>query len=375
VEHSPSSGHCSWILKLPVVALALVLLLAQGQVMTPGSYAAATSPALTSTPPSEASIASVLAKAVQVSTGDRHACAVTAEGGVKCWGGNGYGQLGDGTTTDRLTPVDVQGLGTKVVALSSGSSKTCAVTSSGGVKCWGCNQAGQLGDGTTTNRLTPVDVAGLTSGVVSVTAGNDHACAVTTSGGVKCWGGNQEGDLGDGTAMERHTPVEVAGLTSGVRAVTAFGYFTCALTTGGGVKCWGSNYGGQLGDGSTTDRSMPVDVVGLSSGVVAVSAGGLHTCAVTAAGGVKCWGWNGDGQDGDGTTTDRLAPVDVAGLASGVQGVSSGGSHTCALISGGGVKCWGSNESGRLGDGTTTQRLTPVDVSGLDRGVAQVSAG
>ena len=144
----------------------------------------------------------------------------------------------------------------------------------------GSNGSGQLGDDTTTQRSTPVNVSGLASGVTALAAGDGHTCALTTGGGVKCWGSNFSGQLGDGTTNQRSTPVDVAGLASGVIALAAGGYHTCALTTGGGVKCWGSNYYGQLGDGTTSDRSTPVNVAGLVSGVTALAAGSSHTCAL-----------------------------------------------------------------------------------------------
>ena len=312
--------------------------------------------------------------AAAVSAGNTHTCAVITGGGVKCWGRNYWGQLGDGTTTNRARPVDVMGLGS-VAAVSAGYYHTCALTTAGGVKCWGGNSSGELGDGTTTDRLTPVDVVGLSSGVSAVMAGLTHTCALTTAGGVKCWGSNTYGRLGDGTTTDRLTPVDVVGLSSGVSAVSAGTWqHTCALTTAGGLKCWGRNSWGQLGDGTNAFRLTPVDVVGLGSGMAAVSTGTSHTCALTTAGGLKCWGQN-SGALGDGTTTDRFTPVDVVGLGSGMADVSAGFNYTCALTTAGGVKCWGYNSQGRLGDGTTTVRLTPVDVVGLSSGVAALSAG
>ena len=297
-----------------------------------------------------------LASGVKVMyAGTGHACAITSAGGVKCWGWNLYGQLGDGTTTDRTTPVDVAGLTSGVTSIAPGGLFTCALTSSGGVKCWGNNDNGELGDGTTTSRATPVDVIGLTSGVTAISAGYYSVCALTTAGGIKCWGLNMEGLLGDGSQTDRNTPVDVIGLTSGMAAISTGENHTCALTSAGGVKCWG-NYNT---DGMA--HLTPVDVSGLTSGVAAVSSGNLYTCALTSSGGVKCWGDNGEGQLGDGTITNRNTPVDVIGLTSGVTAISAGCTHTCAITSAGGVKCWGDNSVGQLGDGTSTDRLTPVD--------------
>jgi len=322
------------------------------------------------------------ADATTVSAGFQHTCALTSAGGVSCWGENLNGQLGDGTNTSSSTPVSVVGLSSGVAAVSSGLQHTCALTTAGGVKCWGFNGFGQLGDGTTTNRNTPVDVTGLTSGVAAISAGRYHACVVTTTGGAKCWGSNFWDQLGDGSALIfRSTPVNVSGLLSGVAAVSAGDFHTCALTTAGGLRCWGDNLAGQLGDGTTTDRMTPVDVSGLISGVAAVSAGRFHTCALTTTGGVKCWGSNSFGQLGDGTTGSfRSTPADVSGLSSGGAAVSASGgdpdaSHTCAVTTAGGVKCWGKNLAGQLGDGTTIDRNTPVDVSTLVSGVAGVSTG
>ena len=304
-----------------------------------------------------------------VAGGGRHTCALTPAGGLKCWGWNGYGQLGDGTTTDRSTPVDVTGLTSGVAAVAAAWSHSCAVTTVGGLKCWGNNTYRQLGDGTNTDRSTPVDVTGLTSGVAAVAAGEYYTCALTTAGGLKCWGRNGYGQLGDGTTTDRSTPVDVTGLTSGVAAVAAAFEHTCALTTAGGLKCWGLNHLGQLGDGTTTNRLTPADVTGLTSGVAAADAGQYHTCALITPGGVKCWGGNDWGQLGDWTTTNRLTPVDVTGITSGVAAVAAGHYHTCALnalTAGGELKCWGHNTYGQVGDGTATGRLTPVTVVGFE---------
>ena len=185
-------------------------------------------------------------------------------------------------------------LGYHITAVSAGKNHTCVLTvgdgvhPGGGVKCWGGNEYGQVGNGSFTRRSAPSDVSGLTSGVVAIAAGLYHTCALTTAGGVKCWGYNYGGELGDGTAIDRNTPVDVTGLTSGVAAIAGGVYHTCALTSAGGVKCWGIGYSGELGAGATHFSLTPVDVLGLSSGTVAITAGWNHTCAVTSAEDTQC---------------------------------------------------------------------------------------
>jgi alpha-tubulin suppressor-like RCC1 family protein len=313
--------------------------------------------------------------ATAIAAGYSHTCAIAKPGGVKCWGYNGHGELGDGTTSSHRTPVAVLRLGKRVRSLAAGVGVTCAVTSAGGVKCWGSNDHGELGDGTTTDRHEPVAVSGLADGVRAVVAGEALSCALTIAGAVKCWGYNHYGELGDGTTADRRTPVAVNALAR-VSAI-AVGYLhACALTTAGGVKCWGYNGYGQLGDGTTINRHVPVDVAGLAHGVVAITAGGGHSCALTSRGGVVCWGSNYVGELGDGTTTRRLTPVSVAGLARGIAAIAAGGeAHGCALTTGGSVECWGYNGYGQVGDGTTTDRHAPVAVSGLATGVRAIAAG
>lgn len=309
-----------------------------------------------------------------VVAGGTHSCALTNVGGVKCWGYNYYGQVGDGTSTQRTTPVDVSGLSSGIESVTSGLYHTCALTNSGGVKCWGYNAYGQLGDGTTTQRTTPVDVSGLTTGVIYVAAGEHHTCALTRNGAVRCWGYNYNGQLGDGTTTNRSVSV-ASGLSTDVIVITAGGKHTCALTSIGGVKCWGYNFYGQLGDGTGTSSTAPVDVVGLDMGVKYVDSGDEHSCAITDIGAVRCWGKNSDGQLGDDTTTYRKTPVNVIGLTESVASVAAGSYHSCALSNSGGIMCWGDNGSGQLGDGTLVDRHTPVGVMGFSEGGLNVSAG
>jgi alpha-tubulin suppressor-like RCC1 family protein len=269
----------------------------------------------------------------------------------------GFVDFNDGSSS--LGRVDLQGTTFGVIAAGAGHS--CVVTSAGGAKCWGLNSAGQLGDGTTVTRLAPTNVSGLTSGIVVVAAGARHSCAITEAGGVKCWGANDFGQLGDGTTMARRSPVGVSGLSGSIVAVVAGYAHTCALTTTGAVKCWGLNNYGQVGDGTTSIRLTPVGVSSLSRGVIAISAGNAHSCALTYAYSVQCWGKNDRGQLGNGTTINRPTPVTVASLGNTVLHITSGGDHNCAGTSNS-AKCWGRNDFGQLGDGSHIDRHTPVSV-------------
>jgi alpha-tubulin suppressor-like RCC1 family protein len=315
-------------------------------------------------------------EAVQISPGATHTCAVTTAGAAVCWGDSRHGELGIHPLYYHPTPGQVFGLSSGVASISAGRYYTCAVTTAGAALCWGDNSFGQLGDNTLSARSTPTPVFGLSSGVKKIVAGFYHTCALTTSGGVLCWGRNADGQLGNGTISSfSATPVPVVGLSSGVADISLNINHTCAVTTTGAALCWGDNSVGQLGDGTQTDRLTPTPVAGLSSGVVSVKAGQSLTCALTTAGAVLCWGYNYDGVLGDGTQTDRLTPTPVAGLSSGVVSIDAGLSHTCALTTAGAVLCWGYNYAGQLGDGTTTNRSTPTSVVGLPSGVVSISTG
>jgi alpha-tubulin suppressor-like RCC1 family protein len=251
--------------------------------------------------------------AIAIAAGGAHTCAVMRGGGVRCWGSNTYGQLGTGTTIDSSIPVEVSGLASEVHALAAGLFNTCALTSGGGVKCWGYAASGGLTDGPAAHSLVPIDITGLGSGIRAISTGYEQACALTTVGGVKCWGRNDGGQLGDGTTTESRTVVDVAGLGSGVSAVSVgLGGHTCALTAGGAVKCWGSDWHGQRGDGPDSQSLVPGDVSGLASGVRAITAGANHACALEGDGAVLCWGDNWYGQLGGGTECDSSdVPVKV----------------------------------------------------------------
>ena len=279
-------------------------------------------------------------------------------------------QRGDGALghpgADGAKPVDVVGLTSGAVAVAVDTGDTCAIKSGGGLECWGYNGNGEVGDGTHVNRTRPVAVAGLSSGVTAVGIGGgtlgDHSCALTTRGGVECWGYNGDGAVGDGTETNRSRPVAVSGLSHGVVAIAVGGDHACALTKAGAVECWGNNLFGQLGTGTTDSSDIPVAVSGLTSGVRAIGAGGSDTCALLRNRAVECWGYNGDGELGDGTHRYRSVPTPVTGLTGGFAAIAVGTYHSCAQLESGAIKCWGSNDSGDLGDGTAVDRRTPVEV-------------
>lgn len=417
---------------------------------------------------------------VDIKSGVNHTCVLTSGGGVKCWGYNANGQLGNNSTTDSNTPVDVTGLTSGVSKIYVGGNFSCALlTSTSGIKCWGENANGQLGDNSTVNKLVPTDVSGLTSGVIDMAQSMDSNCAITNTNALKCWGNNLSGQIGDGTTTSKSVPTNVTGLGANVTKVAIFRTHGCALLNTGSVKCWGENMFGELGDGTfitsltpvtatnlgsssqildiqlslnttcilKTDnivycignnaygnigdgnatvsikvpqkvfnsgsniqsatkgenhtcyinssngvecwgqniygqvgdstlkaKAVPTAVTGLSSGVLAISAGRYHTCALLNTNAVKCWGQNGNGQLGDNSTTNRNAPVDVSGLTN-VTAISAGRYHTCALINDGSVKCWGYNSYGQLGDNTTTSKLTPTSVVSLGLTVTSIASG
>jgi hypothetical protein len=284
---------------------------------------------------------------VAVATRYNQTCAVTASGEAKCWG-----EIWGSNPAEPdhvLTPESVTGLSSSVVALDG----KCAVVSSGALECWG-----------PPDRLAAVPMPGLSSGIVAF-AGGSGSCVLTATGAVKCWGRDLEGELGDGTGIDSVVPVDVVGLSSGVVAIAGGALHTCAITAAGAVTCWGVLLeNNEENTGSSTGSMIPVEVPGLSSGVAAVAVGTSHSCAVMLSGAVKCWGYNVHGQLGDGTTVASQVPVDVVGLSSGVVALAVGDRHACALLATGAVKCWGDNSTGQLGN-LGGGSLVPVDVVGF----------
>jgi len=311
----------------------------------------------------------------QLALGFSHSCALLEDGSVRCWGQDIYGQLGDGDSNDNgnsNVPIAITSLGTSVTAISAGFRHSCAILSDGELRCWGSNLHGQLGDGSQTDRFAPTPVSSLGSGVIAVAAGHSHSCAIAAGGAARCWGDNQSGALGNDSVVNSLVPVQVSGFSTGVTAIAAGDRWSCALLAGG-VSCWG--VGGALGSGVREGSLVPVDTVGAESGIVALRANFSSTCALSSAGALKCWGLNGEGQIGDGTLTNRIVATPVSGLDSGVTGFAVGSYHACAIVDGGGLKCWGKNGQAQLGDTTTTSQLNPAAASGLGSGNRALATG
>jgi len=330
-----------------------------------------------------------------IAAGDFHTCAVTPQGGLKCWGQNENGQLGDGTQQDSLVPKQVAGLSKDVDQVVAGGSHTCAMKQDGSLVCWGRNNFGQVGDGSVEDALTPTQVSGIESRVIGVSAGTWHACALIEVehapsdsdpdpdsdqqpepvGKVMCWGENGFGRLGDGTTDRKTVPIDVAGLDSDILAVVAGGSHTCVITSKRGVKCWGLNGKGQLGEGSTTNRMAPTQVKGLESGVLALAAGNQHTCALKIGGAMLCWGANDQGQLGNGGFMNQWAPTAVVGFELPIIRMAVGEFRTCAIDEAGVTYCWGNERYGELDGDALTSTNTPQRIDGVDVGAKDASIG
>jgi uncharacterized protein YjdB/alpha-tubulin suppressor-like RCC1 family protein len=289
-----------------------------------------------------------------VGNGD-FACGVAAAGPVYCWGKNNVGQLGDGTTTDRTAPATVLG-GVSMNVVAAGYDHACGLTASGLPLCWGSDSDGQLGNGAgVQNQTIPAVVQG-GLGFRAITAGGFHTCALSAIGSAFCWGQNTSGQLGDATTMSRDLPTAVSGGLVFTRIDAGSGH-TCGLTAAGAMYCWGSNAFGQLGNGSLVSSSNPTLVSGGRTWVE-LTLGVRNTCGVTADGKSWCWGWNEAGQLGDGTFVNRSVPTEVTGGIA-FASLSADWSVTCGLSTAGRAYCWGANSAGQLGDGTWTPSGSP----------------
>jgi len=312
-----------------------------------------------------------------VGLGQVTSCACDTSGQAWCWGRNVEGELGiEKASPNAKTPVKVSGV-TDCAQIAGGAQHVCAVHGNGTVSCWGSNENGQLGVGSSATLAScaegtgsavpcataPMLVKGLTD-VVEIKAGEQHTCARKSDKTVVCWGLNDKGQLGDGTNTSRATPVAVVGLPGDAVELACGRWFNCVVHPAGTISCWGDNGSGQLGSGNTKEANRPVQVVGISD-AVQIGAGLLHACALVSAGQVSCWGANNLGQLGDGTGVNSLMPVRPANLQK-VNTIAIGSVHSCARATTGATFCWGENLVNQLGEGKKAQmRLEPVSVAGF----------
>jgi alpha-tubulin suppressor-like RCC1 family protein len=341
-----------------------------------------------------------LKNVAKVTAGGESTCALLKDGTLRCFGYNGAGQLGDGTTGDpvnhlRVHPVAVKlgnGLLGNVRSVSEGTSHTCAALNDGSAWCWGSDQYAQLGDGTTGDpsthlRLSPVRVrtsSGFLADVVQISAGEYHTCAVTGDGAAWCWGQDTFGQVGDGTTGDPTSHIRALARRvvrpnqqlSGVSQISAASSHTCARRTDGSVWCWGTNANGELGDGTTGDPTLHSRLkavrarseLGPLANIVNVGVGLQHSCARDTDGHAWCWGYDASGQLGDGTTGDPTTHSNLhaflveraANDLNGVRFATGGSLHSCALGPNGSVWCWGVNSDGELGRGTTDNNPHPL---------------
>ena len=342
---------------------------------------------------------------IQVSSDYYHSSALTASGRIFTWGEGDYGRLGNGASTDKSTPTEITNRfslteGDKIIQVSLGGSHSSALTASGRLFTWGNNSLGQLGDGTNNNSLTPIEITNrfiLAEGdkIIQVSLGYSHSAALTASGRLFTWGYNSYYQLGNGSFNDRTLPTEITNrfsLTEGDKIIqVSLGYsHSAALTASGRLFTWGYNFVGELGNGTTTYKSTPTEITGQfnlseEDKIIQVSLGGSHSSALTASGRIFTWGEGDYGRLGNGASTDKYTPTEITNRFSLTEGdkiiqVSLGGSHSSALTASGRLFTWGNNSLGQLGVGTTTNSFTPTEITNrfsLTEGdkIIQVSLG
>ena len=346
-------------------------LIADGSLQCWGSNSAGESGTGTTTPVLKPAQVNGLGDAIGIGTGSRHTCAIRINGSVSCWGDNSHGQLGNGTYDSSLSPLGVSGLDgasveRKATALAAGLNHTCAILGDRTVKCWGDGAQGQLGNGSTVTSTQPVAVSGL-SMVVSLASGAYSSCAtLSASPWLMCWGDNSYGQLGDGTTVNRSVPVAVPGLGGVPRAVAVGADFACsALDRIPWFLCWGSNERGQFGNGNVVSSTSPVTAAGSwYASSISLAAGDQFVCARLSSGRVDCWGDNTYGQIGDGHASGGYlsSPARVDGPTNAIQ-ITAGSSHACAILADGSIRCWGNSGEGQLGNGQSAASASPLNVN------------
>jgi alpha-tubulin suppressor-like RCC1 family protein len=308
----------------------------------------------------------------QISTGSSSTCGIAADNKTYCWGRNDAGQLGNGTNTDSNVnvPVEVTDSGARDFKqiVATGHAFVCGITADNKTYCWGRNNYGQLGDGTEINRNVPVEVTDSEDlDFKQISTGSSSTCGIAADNKTYCWGYNRYGELGDGTEINRNVPVEVtdSGARDFKQISTGYSYHRCGIAVDHKTYCWGKNQYGQLGDGSKTDRNVPVEVTDSEDlDFKQVSVASNATCGIAADNKTYCWGRNQYGQLGNRTNTDSSVPVEVTDSeARDFKQISTGSGSMCGIAADHKTYCWGRNDYGQLGDGTKIDSSVPIIIT------------
>ncbi|MCF7900880.1 hypothetical protein K9L67_01510, partial [Candidatus Woesearchaeota archaeon] len=294
----------------------------------------------------------------QISAGNDFTCGLTINNTVKCWGYNNGGQIGDGTTTQRNNPTLINDTA-KYKYLDVGYEATCGILTNGTAKCWGNNYYGELGVGDTTNRTNPTAINDSAT-YKQISAGYDYTCGILTNGTAKCWGYNTNGELGLGHTTHQYNPITINDTTT-YKQIDANYYNTCGILTNGTAKCWGSNSVGQVGDGTTTQKNNPTTINDTTT-YLQIMGGADHTCGITNKGQVKCWGDDSSEQLGNGVQTENPNPTNTTDTSTYIT-ITSGEYFSCGILRNGTTKCWGDGSSGQLGDGALSTNQDPTQIN------------
>ncbi|MFY9487655.1 MAG: hypothetical protein WAP35_03020 [Solirubrobacterales bacterium] len=304
-----------------------------------------------------------------VSTGYDSACAIVHFGSVRCWGNNENGALGAKNKGDNVPNKQVSaalaGNWAAPGSVAVGQRHMCFLDLDRTVKCQGQNSSGQLGNATNADSSTPVVVAGFGNPAVQVVSGNNHSCALLTNGNVRCWGANNQGQLGTAVAATptSNVSISVPDMANDITQIASGYDHSCAIRTNDNVVCWGANSYGQLGDGSVTPTKGTETTESLGGRAKEIATGQAHTCALLVNGTVRCWGANSYGQLGNGTAVGSTRPVSVVGLPAAVDSITTGAYHTCAVLVDKTLRCWGRNDKGQLGNGTRDNANQPSSLA------------
>jgi len=300
---------------------------------------------------------------------------IDKNGRVWSWGVNSYGQIGDNSTTQRYTPVSVLGAVKTFCQISAGGIHVLGIDKNGRLWTWGFNSSGQLGDNSTTSRLTPVSVLGAVKTFCKIYGGTSYSLAIDKNGRVWSWGNNASGQLGDNSTTSRLTPVSVLGAVKTFCTIAAGLLHTLGIDKNGRVWGWGANGNSQLGDNTTTQRNTPVSILGAVKTFCQISGGNSFSLGIDKNGRAWGWGYNGRGQVGDNSVTQRATPVSVAGTVKTFCKISAGNIFSVAIDKNGRAWSWGNNTSGELGNGTNISQRTPVSVVGTVKTFCEIAAG